>query len=193
MATTTNDENEVRKESEAQTIEMVSKVLWVLIPLCIGGFTTFFTGLAGDLQLVVWGIMALIVIFGLWANKSKSLRRRREVLEQERWDNLLSKQDERWNDLHEDLDQHFDKIDQRFDEMDQRFDLSEESDRSLLRNELVKMHREWVEQKGYITLEALEYADRIHDAYNAVDGNETGDQLWKDLHSLPLEERRVRD
>ena len=164
-----------------------------MIPLLVGGVVTMFTTLNQEMQIIIWGVMALIVMFGLWASRAKAIRKAREQVERERWDKLLEKQDKNWTELHADLDEHFGKIDQRFDEMDQRFDLSEESDRSLLRNELVKMHREWVEQKGYITLEALEYADRIHDAYNDVDGNDTSDQLWKDLHNLPLEERRVRD
>ena len=62
--------------------------------------------------------------------------------------------------------------------------------RALLRNELVRMHREWVEQKGYITLEALEFAKQTYDAYHALGGNGTGTRLYKDMRKLPIKEER---
>nr|AHF24287.1 hypothetical protein [uncultured bacterium Contig1770] len=62
--------------------------------------------------------------------------------------------------------------------------------RALLRNELVRMHREWVEQKGYITLEALEFARQTYDAYHAIGGNGTGTKLFEDMEALPIMEER---
>lgn len=62
--------------------------------------------------------------------------------------------------------------------------------RALLRNELVRMHREWVETKGYITLEALEFARQTYEAYHAIGGNGTGTHLFKDMCKLPIKEER---
>ncbi|SEO92412.1 hypothetical protein [Denitrobacterium detoxificans] len=62
--------------------------------------------------------------------------------------------------------------------------------RALLRNELVRMHREWVEQKGYITLEALEYARQTYEAYHAIGGNGTGTKLFEDMEALQIKEER---
>ena len=60
----------------------------------------------------------------------------------------------------------------------------------MLRSDLVRLHREWVEEKGYITLEALEVAKRTHGAYNSVHGNDIGDKLWNDINALPIDEKR---
>lgn len=60
--------------------------------------------------------------------------------------------------------------------------------RTLLRNELVSAHREWVEEKGYITLEALEYMKRTFESYHALKGNGSGDKLWEDLKALPVKD-----
>ncbi|SEO97588.1 hypothetical protein [Denitrobacterium detoxificans] len=62
--------------------------------------------------------------------------------------------------------------------------------RALLRNELVRMHREWVETKGYITLEALEYARQTYEAYHAIGGNGTGTKLFEDMEALQIKEER---
>lgn len=60
--------------------------------------------------------------------------------------------------------------------------------RTLLRNELVQMHRYWVEEKGYITLEALEYAEDTYTTYHDLGGNGSGTKLWLDLKALPIKE-----
>ncbi len=58
--------------------------------------------------------------------------------------------------------------------------------RTLLRNELVAMHREWAEEKGYVTLEALEYAQETYEAYHGLGGNGSGTKLWEDINALPV-------
>lgn len=60
--------------------------------------------------------------------------------------------------------------------------------RTLLRNELVQMHREWVEEKGCITLEALEYAEDTYTTYHDLGGNGSGTKLWHDIKALPIKE-----
>lgn len=60
--------------------------------------------------------------------------------------------------------------------------------RSLLRSELVGLHRKWVERSGYITLEAKEYASRTYADYHALGGNGVGTKLYEDLMALPLRE-----
>ena len=166
------------KDAKSDLIgELDSRILWVLVPMIIGGIISMFSNVQQDIQIIIWAVMFMIAAFGLWAHSAKMLRKKREKLESKRWDRL---------------DSRFDNIDTRFDEINKRFDLAENTDRTLLRNELVKFHREWVEHKGYITLEALEYVDKVHEAYNKVYGNDTGDQIWRDLHNLPIRENRIK-
>lgn len=58
--------------------------------------------------------------------------------------------------------------------------------RTLLRNELVQMHREWAEEHGFITLEALQYAEETYSAYHDLGGNGSGTKLWEDMKALPV-------
>lgn len=58
--------------------------------------------------------------------------------------------------------------------------------KTLLRNELVASHREWVEEKGYIKLEALEYIEDTYNCYHALKGNGSGTKLWEDIKALPV-------
>lgn len=65
-------------------------------------------------------------------------------------------------------------------------DALKEGVRTLLRNELVAAHREWFEEKGCITLEALEYCHQTYEAYHGLGGNGSGDKLFEDIKSLPV-------
>lgn len=65
-------------------------------------------------------------------------------------------------------------------------DALKEGMRTLLRNELVAAHREWYEEKGYITLEALEFCQQTYEAYHGLGGNGSGDKLFKDIKTLPV-------
>ena len=65
-------------------------------------------------------------------------------------------------------------------------DALKEGMRTLLRNELVAAHREWYEEKGYITLEALEFCQQTYNAYHGLGGNGSGDKLFKDIKTLPV-------
>ena len=58
--------------------------------------------------------------------------------------------------------------------------------KTLLRNELVASHREWVEEKGYVTLEALEYIEDTYNCYHTLKGNGSGTKLWEDIKKLPV-------
>lgn len=58
--------------------------------------------------------------------------------------------------------------------------------KTLLRNELVASHREWVEEKGYVTLEALEYIEDTYNCYHTLKGNGSGTKLWEDIKALPV-------
>lgn len=60
--------------------------------------------------------------------------------------------------------------------------------RTLLRNELVKSHRELVEGKGHCTLADKEYAERTYSSYHDLDGNGTGTSMYEDIMALPIEE-----
>lgn len=58
--------------------------------------------------------------------------------------------------------------------------------RSILRNELVSMHRCLVERQGWCTLEDKEYAERTYEPYHELGGNGTGTRLFKDIMELPI-------
>lgn len=60
--------------------------------------------------------------------------------------------------------------------------------RTLLRNELVESHRQYVEQDGRISLESLEYVEDTYNAYHDLGGNGSGTKLWEDIKSLPLKD-----
>lgn len=59
--------------------------------------------------------------------------------------------------------------------------------RTLLRNEMVAAHREYVEERKSITLESLEYVEETYEAYHALGGNGSGTKLWEDIKRLPIE------
>ena len=75
-------------------------------------------------------------------------------------------------------------------EQREAMDTLKEGMRSLLRSELVSLHREWVEEKGYINLEGKEYAERTYTAYHRLGGNGTGTRLWLDIDALSVREER---
>lgn len=79
---------------------------------------------------------------------------------------------------------------ERFDRMDERLDKLEDGSRTNLRNDLVRMHREWAEEKGSITLEALEFCEKTYESYHCLNGNGTGTKLWNDIEALPVKEER---
>lgn len=57
--------------------------------------------------------------------------------------------------------------------------------RALLRNELLAAHREWAEEKGYITVAAYDFVRQTYVAYHGIGGNGTGTDLFLDLKALP--------
>ena len=62
--------------------------------------------------------------------------------------------------------------------------------RSLLRNEIVRLHRELVEAQGWCALEDKEYATRTYDAYHELGGNGTGTALYEDIMNLSIREQQ---
>lgn len=60
--------------------------------------------------------------------------------------------------------------------------------KTLLRNELVEAHREYVEEQGYIKLEALEYVEDTYRCYHNMRGNGSGTKLWEDIKALPIKD-----
>ena len=60
--------------------------------------------------------------------------------------------------------------------------------RTLLRNELVRLHRDLVEAQGWCTLEDKEYAERTYIAYHELGGNGTGTVLYEDIMALPIKD-----
>lgn len=60
--------------------------------------------------------------------------------------------------------------------------------RTLLRNELVEAHREYVEKDKSITLESLEYVQETYESYHSLGGNGSGTKLWEDIKALPIKD-----
>ena len=170
--------------------ESLSKLLWIIIPIAVGGLISMFSNFEQDIQVLIWGVMIIIAGFGVWTTNAKKIRKARDKKEAEREKKHDEIESERWGKL----DKQFEKIDEHFDDIDQKIEDQQsrqsEVNKALLRNELVSMHREWVEEKGYITLEALEYAQKTYDAYAAIPANGSGKKLWEEINELPVEEHR---
>ena len=156
--------------------EFAQKVLLVVITALVGLVVTFFAGAQQDLQIIAYLVLAIVIGFGIWAINARQHRKQREEEELE-YRRKRDEEDKEWKEA-----------------LMKRLDRGDEVDRAILRNELVKGHREWVERKGYITLESLEVLDKIHTAYNlvVVDNDETGDRMWEDIKALPIEEHREK-
>ena len=156
--------------------DFAQKVLLVVVSGLIGLIVTFFAGSQQDLQIVAYLVLIVVIGFGIWAINAREHRKRREEEELE-YRKKHDEEDREWKEA-----------------LMKRLDRGDEVDRAILRNELVKGHREWVERKGYITLESLEVLDKIHTAYNlvVVDDDETGDRMWEDIKALPIEEHREK-
>ena len=67
-------------------------------------------------------------------------------------------------------------------------DAQQDGIRTLLRNELVRLHRDLVEAQGWCTLEDKEYAERTYIAYHELRGNGTGTVLYEDIMALPIKD-----
>ena len=67
-------------------------------------------------------------------------------------------------------------------------DAQQDGIRTLLRNELVRLHRDLVEAQGWCTLEDKEYAERTYIAYHELGGNGTGTVLYEDIMALPIKD-----
>ena len=67
-------------------------------------------------------------------------------------------------------------------------DAQQDGIRTLLRNELVRLHRDLVEAQGWCTLEDQEYAERTYIAYHELGGNGTGTVLYEDIMALPIKD-----
>ena len=159
--------------------DFAQKALWVALPSAIAAGITLAPGPAVEVQFIAYGILALIAMAGIWATNARKHRKEREAEERKREKKREEAEQKRWDDLNT-----------RLDDIDERLDRGEKADRAMLRSDLVRLHREWVEEKGYITLEALEVAKRTHEAYNNVNGNDIGDLLWEDIRALPIDEKR---
>lgn len=173
-----NEEEQAKlKETRSDSArEIAYRLLWVVVPIVVGWAINMAADVPRATQVVVWCIIALVILLGLLMHHMRIVDRQKIELEKARW--VL-------------FDKRFDELDQRFNEVDRRFDEVDKANRLLLRNELVSAHREWVEEKGYITLEALEYIDETYACYHDRGGNGSGTRLWEDIHNLPIRENRA--
>ena len=159
----------VEAAAHAQVLSDFSqKVLWIAVPSLIGIGTTVYAGDRMDLQIIAYAVLVLVAMFGVWVTNASKHRKEREAAE-ERYRQEKDAEEQEWR-----------------QELKERLDRGDKSDRVLLRNELVSMHREWVEEKGYITLEPLEYAKNTYEVYHELKGNGSGTKLWKDIQALPV-------
>lgn len=72
----------------------------------------------------------------------------------------------------------------RQDEIVRRLGLIEDANRSLLRAEIIRMHRKGVASNS-ATLEDKEYMDRTYDSYHKLGGNGIGTNLHDEYMALP--------
>lgn len=184
----TDENEETADEKDRALTEIVSKLLWVLIPVLVGGMVSMFSNFQFEIQLVMWAVLAVIVCFGLWAHSAKRVRLAREAAEKRHWSKLMDGLDTQFDKVNAG----FEQVDERFDQIESKFDQIDRASAALLRNELIRAHREWVEGKGYITLEALEYIDETYDSYHLAGFNGSGTRIWEDLHNLPIRENPRR-
>lgn len=59
--------------------------------------------------------------------------------------------------------------------------------RTILRNELIKTHREYVEKGLPVPLAVKEYTEKTYCDYHELDGNGTGTSLYNDIMDAPTE------
>ena len=153
--------------------DFAQKLLLAVITALLAMMVTFFGGSRQELLIIAYVILAIGISFGIWTINARRHRKEREEKEEE-YRRKKDEEDRAWK-----------------ESLMKRLDRADEADRAILRNELVKAHREWVEKKGYITLESLEVLSKVHIAYNNVGANDIGDKLWNDIMKLPLEEHRT--
>lgn len=66
--------------------------------------------------------------------------------------------------------------------------------RTLLRQQLIDYHRQYVASGGPCPVRIKEQATAVHDAYHALGGNGTGTQLWQEImeaHVVSEKEKRA--
>ena len=68
-------------------------------------------------------------------------------------------------------------------------DAQKDGIRTILRNELIVLHRGLAEEQGWCTLADKEYAERLYQAYHELGGNGTGTKLYEDVMKLPIREK----
>lgn len=59
--------------------------------------------------------------------------------------------------------------------------------RTLLRQQLIDYHRQYVASGGPCPVRIKEQATAVHDAYTALGGNGTGTQLWHEIMEAHVE------
>lgn len=59
--------------------------------------------------------------------------------------------------------------------------------RTLLRQQLIDYHRQYVTSGGPCPVRIKEQATSVHDAYAALGGNGTGTQLWSEIMEAHVE------
>lgn len=58
--------------------------------------------------------------------------------------------------------------------------------RALLRAELIRAHRDYVEEGSPITLQARTHLGAVYEAYHDLNGNGSATKLWEDIKRLEV-------
>lgn len=150
--------------------DFAQKVLLSVITVSIGLVVTFMAGERQDIQIMIYCLLGLIIAFGIWTINVRERRVDQEAKELE-YREEKDKEEKEWRQLLLD-----------------RLDRGDRANRALLRKELIASHREWVEEKGYITLQALKDCENTYEVYHELGGNGTATKLWLDISALPLKD-----
>lgn len=137
--------------------DVAQKAFWVAVPVLLGLVITFFSGERMDIQIICYAVLVLVAAFGVWTTNARAHRKEQEEKEKEWRDKLL-----------------------------ERLDRGDRADRVLLRKELIASHREYAEEKGYISMEALKDVENTYEVYHELGGNGSGTKLWEDIKRLPV-------
>lgn len=88
------------------------------------------------------------------------------------------------------MNRKMDATETKRDEERRRIEALSDGVTSLLRSELVRAHRDYCEQQGYLTLEQREFIQRTYSAYKSLGGNDVGHILYGELMELKTKEER---
>lgn len=70
-------------------------------------------------------------------------------------------------------------------------DAMEQGMRALMRQELIRLHKDYVVGLGYCPVMIKEHAGQVYRAYHALGGNGTGTQLYEEILDCHVEDAKI--